>query len=65
MTDVTTDVKFDITGLVTPHFSTTVVEVSSPQVVGSLSPLQEFVALMRNHVLQEQIVATVQPLPVW
>ena len=36
---VPTDVIFDITGLMKPQFSTTVVAVSAPQVVDSLSPL--------------------------
>ena len=35
--------------------------VEASQVVGSLLPLREFVAPMCNQVLQEQIVATVQP----
>ena len=58
---VATGVNLDMTGLVNPQFSIAGVEVSAPQAVGSLLPLQEFVAPMCNQVLQEQIVATVQP----
>ena len=58
---VATGVNLDMTGLVNPQFSITGVEVSAIQAVGSLLPLQEFVAPICNQVLQEQIVATVQP----
>ena len=52
---VTTDVNFDIIGLVHPQCSSTAVEPFSPQVVGSFSPL-EFGAPVYNQVHQEQIV---------
>ena len=41
-TPVTTDINLDIIGLVNPHFSSTAVQASAPQVVGSLPPLEEF-----------------------
>ena len=47
MTTVTTDVNLDIIGLVNPQFSSTAVEASAPQVVGSLPPLEEFDALVQ------------------
>ena len=53
---VTNDVKFDITGLVNPQISITFVEAYVPQVVGSLPPLQEFVAPVYNQIHQEHIV---------
>ena len=56
MTTVTTDVNFDITGLVNPQFSTTVVGASAPHVVGSLPPF-EFDAPVYNQIHQEHIVA--------
>ena len=57
MTAVDTDVNFDTTGLVHPQFSFTAVEAFSPQVVGSLPPLDKFVAPVYNQIHQEQIVA--------
>ena len=57
MTAVTTDVNFDITGLVNPQFSITAVEASAPKVDGSLPPLKKFDAPVYNQVHQEQIVA--------
>ena len=56
-TAVNADVNFDITGLVHPQISFTAVEAFSPQFVGSLPPLDEFVAPVYNHTNQEQIVA--------
>ena len=57
MTAVTTDVNFDISGLVYPQFSITAVEASEPQVVGSLPPLEEFDEPVYNQIHQEQIAA--------
>ena len=57
MKTVTTDDNFDTTGLVHPQFSFTAVEVSAPQAVGSLSPLEEFDAPVYNQIHQELIVA--------
>ena len=57
MTTLTTDVNFDISGLVNPQFSISVVEASAPQVVGSLPPFEEFGAPVYNQIHQEQIVA--------
>ena len=56
-TSDTTDDNFDTTDLVHPQFSFPAVEVISPQVVGSLPPLDEFVAPGYNRIHQEQIVA--------
>ena len=57
MSTVTTGVNLDITGLVNPPFSITTVEVSAPQVVGSLPPSEEFAAPVYGQVHQEQIIA--------
>ena len=57
MTTVTTDVNFDITGLVNSQFSITAVEASAPQVIGSLPPLEEFDAPVYDIIHQEHIVA--------
>ena len=43
---VATDVNLDVTGLVSPQFSSTAVEGSAPQVVVSLPPFEEFTALV-------------------
>ena len=56
-TTVTTDVNLDTSDLVHPQFSFPAVEAFSPQVVGSLPPLDEFVALVYSQIHQEQIVA--------
>ena len=56
-TTVTTDVNLNIIGLVHPQFSSTAVEPFSPQIVGSLPPLEEFDAPVYNPSHQEQIVA--------
>ena len=47
----------DTTGLVNPQFSSTAVEASAPQVVGSLPRSEKFDAPVNNQVHQEQIVA--------
>ena len=47
-TTVTTDVNLDITSMVNPQFSSTVVD--APQVVGSLPLLEEFTAPVYNQV---------------
>ena len=54
---IATDVNLDITGLVSPQFSSTAVEVFAPQVVVSLPPFEEFIARVYNQVHQEQNVA--------
>ena len=53
----TTDDNFDITDLVNPKFSISAVEAYPLQVVGSLSPLEEFVVPVFNQIHREQIVA--------
>ena len=57
MTNVTTDDNFDSTDLVHPQISFPAVEAFSPQVIGSLSPLDEFDAPVYNRIHQEQVVA--------
>ena len=52
-----TDVNLDVTGLVSPHFSSTAVEGSAPLVVVSFPPFDEFTASVYNQVHQEQIGA--------
>ena len=57
MTTFNPHISFDITGLVSPQFSSTVVEASAPQVLLSLPPFEEFSAPVYNQDHQEQIVA--------
>ena len=54
---VATDVNLDVTGFVSPQISSTAVEPSSPHVVDSLPPLEEFTELVYNQADQEQFVA--------
>ena len=54
---VATDVNLDITSLVSQQFSSTAVETSAPQVIGSHPPFEVFTEPVYNQVRQEQIVA--------
>ena len=56
MAAVITGVSHDTTDMVNPRRSTTAVEDSAPQVVGSLLPLDESAAPVYNQVSQQQIV---------
>ena len=62
---VDTDVNLDITGLVNPHFSSSAVETSAPQVIGLLNPFEEFDAPVYNQVNQEQILTACSRAPVF
>ena len=57
MAAVTTGVSLDTSGLANPQFPFTAVGASAPQVVDSLSPLDEFAAHVYNQVRQELFVA--------
>ena len=48
---------FNVTGLMKPHFSITVVWASAPQVIGSFPPSKEFATPVYNQVHQQQIGA--------
>ena len=56
-----TDVNLDITGFVNPQFSSSAVETSAPQVIGSLPPLEEFAAPVYN---QTPVFEYAAPAPV-
>ena len=55
MAAVTTGVNLDTNGLVNSKCSVTTVEASAPQVVGSISPLEEFAAPVYDQVHEEQV----------
>ena len=62
---VDTDVNLDSAGSVNPQFSSSAMETSAPQVIGSLPPVEEFDAPVYNQVNQEQILAACSRAPVF
>ena len=54
---VAADVNLDVSGFVSPQFSSTAVEPSSSHVVDSLPPLDEFTEPVHNQADQKQIAA--------
>ena len=57
VTAVATGVNLDSTGLVNPQCAIAAVEASAPQIVSSVSHLEEFDAPVYNQIRLEQIVA--------